>query len=351
MGINQAPPSFYILPPARLLPASTLSTWLGRIVRSYSEPDANFVPVDPTPFVTHPFATSVITNASLSTLSQQHKSLAATLGVSAIHASRETGNGDGLSFSSSEVVCVRLQDYDGVFDRLTNHAETRTQLGRMLARGDNAGYMVTGVLIWRDATFTYSRQSGIETSAGVTVPASAIVAGMTGIMLPSDLTDPGISGSRGRHNTVEVSGESIGSHIFAVQYKIVRRYVIQSWLGMRNSIRLRRRVQEVIVSPSNALPCRLSMPFHDGDDELDYHEDDHENHGVRGDKRSEDFNSQDEAETDVDVMEMDEDDLTWADMLVDDVGAEMERADIMFDGEAIQFAFDSGGKTAESADV
>ncbi|KAF4414585.1 hypothetical protein FACUT_14158, partial [Fusarium acutatum] len=209
MPTEQARPSFYPLPPERYLPASALSTWLGRIVKFFSEPDANFMLDDPKPFVTHEFARSTIANASLAALSQRNKSFAAKLGAT-VDVSRETSNGGGLSFTNSEVVCVRLQNDDQVFDRLIQHEETRSQLQRMLARGGNAGFMVTAMLIWQDAAFTHCRERGVTTSAGVALPVSTIVSSTTGIMLPSELTDSGISGSQGRQDTAGFSGESVG---------------------------------------------------------------------------------------------------------------------------------------------
>ncbi|KAG5754447.1 hypothetical protein H9Q69_010534 [Fusarium xylarioides] len=335
MTIEQARPSFYLLPPERYLPASALSTWLGRIVKSYSEPDANFVPDDPKPFVTHEFARSTIANASLAALSQRNKSFAAKLGAT-VDVSRETSNGGGLSFTSSEVVCVRLQNYDQVFDRLIQHEETRSQLQRMLARGGNAGFMVTAVLIWQDATFTHSRERGVTTSADVSVPVSTIVSSTTGIMLPSELTDPGVSRSQGRQDTAEFSGESAGSNIFALQYKTVRRSVVQSFLGMTNGMMLKQKGPDLPASQSFAKK-------HRGDDESESEESDPSS-DEESDQEDE-IGSDDKSDSDGDtvkngkvVLELDEDSITWADAL--DEGEEgMERLDISLNGEEMEFVF------------
>ncbi|KAA8574047.1 hypothetical protein MFRU_001g01320 [Monilinia fructicola] len=358
MPVERSRPSFYLLPPERLLPASTLSTWLGRVVKSYSEPDANFVPDDPTPFITHSFATSTITNANLSTLSQHNKSLAATLGTSAIQASRNTTDGGGFTFSSSEIVCVRLQDHDEVFNRLSQHAETRTRLGRMLTRGGNTAFMITAVLIWRDATFTHSRERGVETSNGLAVPVSTIVTSTTGIALPSDLTDPSISSSQSHQRTAEISGESIGSHIFALQYKTVRRSVIQSFLGMGNSIMLKERGPDLPSSQSFARRDPRHSETEFSDDDENKHTSDDESDDESGEEDDDDDGdnseggSQAEPSNDANVvLEIDEDDVTWADVLEEDEGEEMERADVMLDGEAMQFVFDSEERNAKNVDT
>ncbi|KAB8303336.1 hypothetical protein EYC80_004769 [Monilinia laxa] len=349
MPVERGRPSFYLLPPERLLPASALSTWLGRVVKSYSEPDANFVPDDPTPFITHPFATSTITKANLSTLAQRHKSLAATLGTSAIQASRNTSDGGGFSFSSSEMVCVRLQDHDGVFYRLSKHSETRTRLGRMLTRGGNTAFMITAVLIWRDATFTHSRESGVETSNSLAIPVSTIVTSTTGIALPSDLTDPSISSSQSHQGKAEISGESIGSHIFALQYKTVRRSVIQSIFGMGNSIMLKERGPAL---PSSQSFARQHPKYSD----TEFSEDDENEHTSDDESDDDNDDSEDDLQAEPSndanvVLEIDEDGITWADVLEEDEEEEMERADVMLNGEAIQFVFDSEERNAKSVDT
>ncbi|WXC61506.1 hypothetical protein SNK03_007380 [Fusarium graminearum] len=320
MPTERPPASFYLLPPERLLPASTLPTWIGRIVKSYSEPDANFVPVDPALFVKGPLATSTIANASLAASSQRHKSLAAALGASTCNASRETSQGGGLSFTSSEIMC------------------TKSELQRMLARGDNTGYMITAVLIWCDATFTHSREHGIETSAGASVPISAIVMGTSGIALPSEVTDPSVSASYGRQDTAELSGESAGSHIFAIQYKTVRRSFFQ-FLGA--GMKLKSHGPDLPASQSFAKKHPRDSEDEDdvsSEEESDTDDDDDD------DKTDE---AKSEGDTEIDnetsgngkvILEMDEDDVTWADVLDEDE-EEIQRADINVDGEEIQFVF------------
>jgi hypothetical protein len=335
MPTEQARPSFYLLPPDRYLPASALSTWLGRIVKSYSEPDANFVPDDPKPFVTHELARSTIANASLAALSQRNKSFAAKLGAT-VDVSRETSNGEGLSFTSSEVVCVRLQNYDQVFDRLIQHEETRSQLQRMLARGGNTGFMVTVVLIWQDATFTHSRERGVTTSAGVSVPVSTIVSSTAGIMLPSELTDPGVSGSQGHQNTAEFSGESAGSNIFALQYKTVRRSVVQWFLGMSNGMMLKEEGPALPASQSFAKKQREDSESESEESNPSSDEESDQEEEIESDDKS--GGGYDTVKNGKVVLEMDEDSITWADAL-DEEEEGVERVDTSIDGEEMEFIF------------
>ncbi|EMT72948.1 hypothetical protein FOC4_g10004442 [Fusarium odoratissimum] len=272
MPTERARPSFYLLPPERYLPASALSTWLGRIVKSYSKPDANFVPDDPKPFVTHEFARSTIANASLAALSQRNKSFAAKLGAT-VDVSRET------------------------------------------TRGRNAGFMVTAVLIWQDATFTHSRERGVTISAGVSVPVSTIVSSTTGILLPSELTDPGVFGSQSHQDTAEFSGKSAGSNIFALQYKTG---------------------PDLPASQSFAKKHRGDSESESEESDISSDEESDEQDEIKSDDKSDD--NYETVKNGKVVLEIDEHSVTWADVL-DEEEEGMERVDISLGGEEMEIVF------------
>ncbi|EXK99656.1 hypothetical protein FOQG_00113 [Fusarium oxysporum f. sp. raphani 54005] len=167
----------------------------------------------------------------------------------------------------------------------------------MLARGRNAGFMVTAVLIWQDATFTHSRERRVTTPAGVSVPMSTIVSSTTGILLPSEPTDPGVSGSQSHQDTAEFSGESAGGDIFALQYKTVRRSVVQSFLASQSFAKKHRGDSESESEESDI----------SSDEEID--EEDEINIDDKSDDNYETFKNGKV------VLEMDEDSVTWADVL------------------------------------
>ncbi|KAF5578275.1 uncharacterized protein FSUBG_13833 [Fusarium subglutinans] len=319
MPTEQARPSFYLLPPERYLPASALSTWLGRIVKSYSEPDANFVPDDPKPFVTHEFARSTIANASLDALSKRNTSFAAKLGAT-VDVSRETSNGGGLSFTSSEVVCVRLQNYDQVFDRLIQHEETRSQLQRMLARGGNAGFH----------GYCGSHLAGCNVHALKRAWGHNL-----GRCFGACVYD-WVSGSRSRQDTAEFSGESAGSNIFALQYKTVRRSVFQSFLGMNNGMMLKVKGPDLPASQSFAKKHRGDDESESGEsDPSSDAESDREDEIESDDKSNDDYEAVKNAKV---VLEMDEDSITWADAL-DEEEEGVERVDISLGEVEMEFIF------------
>jgi hypothetical protein len=116
---------------------------------------------------------------------------------------------------------VRLQNHDKIFDALRQNDEVKSDLGRMLSPGGKPAFMIVAVLIWSDASFTGVRKVESSLSASVTVPLAAAVAAATGAVVPG--VDPKLSGERGSSTSRMLDGLSLGSHIFAVQYKAVRR--------------------------------------------------------------------------------------------------------------------------------
>ncbi|EXK43098.1 hypothetical protein FOMG_05772 [Fusarium oxysporum f. sp. melonis 26406] len=183
----------------------------------------------------------------------------------------------------------------------------------LIARGRNAGFMVTAVLIWQDATFTPSRERGVTTPAGVSVPMSTIVSSTTGILLPSEPTDSGVSGSQSHQDTAEFSGESAGSNIFALQYKTVRRSVVQSILGMDNAMMLKEKGPDLPASQTFAKKHRGNSESESEQSDISSDEEIDEEDEINIDDKSDD-----NYETDKNrkvVLEMDEDSVTWADVL------------------------------------
>ena len=183
----------------------------------------------------------------------------------------------------------------------------------MLARGRNAGFMVTAVLIWQDATFTHSRERGVTTPAGVSVPMSTIVSSTTGILLPSEPTDPRVSGSQGHQDTAEFSGESAGSNIFALQYKTVRRSVVQLFLGMDNTMMLKEKGPDLPASQSFAKKHRGDSEYESEESDISSDEEIDEEDEINIDDKSDD--NYETVKNGKVVLEMDEDSVTWADVL------------------------------------
>ena len=96
-------PVFYLLKPERVEPASSVHSWLGRIIQNHAAPDANFTPTDPAQLL-HDMrvsetrianASAFVDNAMNGKLELQLTGLATTF--------RAQSKGSGVHFSTKSV--------------------------------------------------------------------------------------------------------------------------------------------------------------------------------------------------------------------------------------------------------
>ena len=214
-------PFFEILDQERLIPADELSQWLGRIVKHHREPEASYTPTDPSPFVIYPLSVTEIDNVfgNFSSLKSNSVSLALSNTVS-LSNSGSTGGTTG--FDSKRIVSVRLQRHDKIFRSLRENNEVQEDLREMLTPGGGPAFMIVGVLLWSDATFTSTRSLTSVASTNVSSPLAAAFKIATGTSMPA-IVDVSISPSKDTSTSKTLQGVSLGSHIFAIQYKMVRR--------------------------------------------------------------------------------------------------------------------------------
>jgi len=214
--------AFYILDPERLEPASSAPKWLGRIVKNYADPIADFTPDDPSLLITEPHhevtisnATSFLSSSSSASVSGRLKDVASLVKTSAM--SR------GLDFSATSIKSIRMESHRMKFLKLCQDKNVREALGRMLPVGGRPAYMIVGLLIWTDTKFTESKISSQENETSLEVPVDLIAAVAAGAPLPAPLPSPGISVSGGRSTERKFTGVVEGSYIFGVEYRTVRR--------------------------------------------------------------------------------------------------------------------------------
>jgi hypothetical protein len=83
--------------------------------------------------------------------------------------------------------------------------------------------MIVALLIWTDATFCSTQSHSGTGGMSGTVPVSMIASAAAGT--PIIVSDPTLGGSRSTSAARTVKGTSEGRHIFAFEYKAVRRRV------------------------------------------------------------------------------------------------------------------------------
>jgi hypothetical protein len=213
-------PVFYMLNPERLLPADSVDTWLGRIVKNYNEPDGHFTPQDPQPFVLSPKAETTIDDVTTLLQASSHSSIGARLGK-IVTGSYSHGSGGKIDFSTSCIRSVRLQNHGKIFDALKQDPEVKRDLAEMLTPGGKPAFMIVAVLIWTDSRFTNTRALTEGSSASTRLPVGIISTAAMGVPIVG--ADPEVRVSKHDAVTRSVEATSRGSHIFAIQYKTVRR--------------------------------------------------------------------------------------------------------------------------------
>ncbi|KAF2274698.1 uncharacterized protein EI97DRAFT_476713 [Westerdykella ornata] len=179
-----ASPTFYLLKPERVEPASDALSWLGRITQNPAAPDANFTPIAPQRLLArHPTSETEIANAT--------------------------------AFNHQKALDALCED-EGV----------RRDLARMLRPGGEPAYFIVGMLIWQDATFVDRRVKARGVGASLELPVSMAVAATTGVVIPiHGMMDPSVGSGEETARERAMVGFSEGSHIFALEYRTVRRRI------------------------------------------------------------------------------------------------------------------------------
>lgn len=218
--MGSSSPVFYLLPMASLEPASSATSWLGRIVQNYASPGSAYTPEDPSPFVTAPLSDKTFTDVTAILKSSSSSEVKARLS-SLASLSRSSTPQHELDVSSQSFRFLRLRNHDDVFKALRESPEVQRHLADSLRLGGSPAYMVVGLAIWTDAKFTKSESTAKASSADLAAPVTAALAASTGIVLP------GADVEVGRRSTAmtgnQLVGVGQGSSIFAIEYRAVRR--------------------------------------------------------------------------------------------------------------------------------
>lgn len=214
-------PVFYLLKPERVESASTARSWLGRIVQNHAAPDASFTPTDPLKLLLNfPVTESKIDNASAFVENATNAQLELELtGLASTF--RDRGKGSGVKISTASIKYLRLQNHLKVLEALGKDAEVKEDLAKMIKPGGEPAYIIVGMLIWENATFTDSSSISKSTGGSIELPVSTTVAAVTGVVIPD--INPGVANETETTQRRELSGFSQGSGIFALEYRTIRR--------------------------------------------------------------------------------------------------------------------------------
>ncbi|MCJ1396675.1 hypothetical protein MMC18_009567 [Xylographa bjoerkii] len=216
-------PVCYLLKPERLEPAASATSWLGRIVRHYAVPDADFTPEKPSKLLVD-FTISETKIADVSVFMDNSDNGQLELQLAGLASTfRSRGKDSGVEFSTTSIRHVRLQKHEKALKAIISDGEVMEDLTRMLKPGGDPAYFIVGMLIWENATFVDSRSRSKGVGGSVELPVTTAVAASTGLVIPD--VDLKLAAESEATQKRTISGTSEGSSIFAFEYRTVRRSI------------------------------------------------------------------------------------------------------------------------------
>jgi hypothetical protein len=200
---------------------------LGRIVRNFAQPlGAGYCPEDPTGFhVGPPTETKWLKANSVFKKSDTGSIELQLSGVGGVKA--ELDGEQSFSLQNSEVLAMELRHQPEVYGKLLGD-KTIGEWIKTNCKVNKPLFMVTGLLVWRDAIQSErsTQKRGLEISGKAPIGSAAAAAATSGATLPLPLPSIGdlsLSGKKGSSHSREQERESNDSQVFAIEYKIIRK--------------------------------------------------------------------------------------------------------------------------------
>ena len=218
-------PQWLLLNPTHYPKASDFATLLGTIVQFYHEPQTNRTPTDPKRFAEDFYLNdSVLSDVVFSSGQAKKSALALKLEklLSLQHSKQGTANFD---FNSKVIRSMRLRDYDRVFDKHQEDNEVQKKLKEWLLPFGKA-YMIVGALSFEDAKLEQSTVQNTNNTAHAQAPIHQAIAAQFGGVTSDETGNPTIDVSAEQDEHAQIAGTGIGTQIFALQYKVVRRTLV-----------------------------------------------------------------------------------------------------------------------------
>lgn len=221
-------PVFFRLRGPVLPPGEEAEQMLGRVVRNYAQPLGDgYSPENGGAFaIGAPVKTKWLRASEVFSRSASGN-IELRLPASAGQATAQIEGSQSFSLTNSEVLAIELRHQPEVFRKLLADAETGAWI-RANCRLTEPLYMITGLLVWRDAVQDESSEHRVAGNASfnpAAAAAAAATAATSGAAAPLAALagDTGASAGGEKVEKREQKKENEDSHVFAVEYKVVRR--------------------------------------------------------------------------------------------------------------------------------
>lgn len=215
--------TFYLLKQLNFI-NDDATKWLGRIVKEYDSPIANSVPADPTlylPTPDHVYNTSIANATALlkASSSQKFKTVLANV----LDGNYERTGTREANVVTKKLTRWRIRNDEEVLAKLLADESVKTRVSTWLSLMGKPVYFIVGVLVAEDID-TSAKTSASRTIGGnVDVPIIDIATAAAGVPLPLNLGGISFEENTSRSSDYEVQGQSQGTQIFAMEYKMLRR--------------------------------------------------------------------------------------------------------------------------------
>ena len=214
-------PTFFQLKALLPLPESEAENLLGRIVKNFKAPWVGSVPRKTSAILegcvkgsTHDFKLEKQTSNEMSLTAR----LRAVFGVNLI-ASTESQ----FDLNGKKIFFQLIREQDIVFERLKRDAEVIARVPPWIKFRGPPVCLITGLLMYEDATIGSSQKQATEVSGQGTVPVGQAVGAVHGVPVTSSQSsgDIAIQGKAQRQNADIFQGRGEGRKIFALEVKQV----------------------------------------------------------------------------------------------------------------------------------
>ncbi|KAK0513646.1 hypothetical protein JMJ35_004010 [Cladonia borealis] len=219
-------PVFILLKGPSFPLASEAKAMLGRIVKNFAQPLAEYKPEDASTYnKLEPNTTELSNAARIADVTSSKALKVKFLSIAEAFSSQE--NSQASVLKNSKISAWELRQQETVFQRLTKDPEILGQIKRWAKPKMDPAYMIVGLLIWQDAAMASVKAHTKRSEAAAKIPtgaaASAAIASTTGTPVSPEVIGD-IEGQKGKtaESVTFREAQSNDSRIFAVQYRNVR---------------------------------------------------------------------------------------------------------------------------------
>lgn len=216
--------TFYLLPPLNTIPAKDPQDWIGRIVKSYSDPRANFTPPKDNPAIEGANVDDDTGFRNVEEIVKNARSKSAQLLLAdMLHFTHTRSTADAPHFQSAKVQRLKLLQEDTYCKRLLTLDHVKTQL-REWHKINRPVYLIVGLLI-ADRVH-YAEEAHEESTSMIEAkPPTQLISAAAGfpVSMP-DIAEGSVSKTMEQQRGVTLT--AMGKRIFAVEYRVLTKRLL-----------------------------------------------------------------------------------------------------------------------------